>query len=208
MVTKQRISPSLIVSFEERSALYCVLIHAMRVSGKKEGMMGIRATELTLDRLGTNVVSHANESLRSLKVIRAIEETISALSYDSKFYKEFADVAGKFAQDVRGAKATKPLDPQGKLEEVLARAQQSAKDLYDSLVSKRRYAEQDPNVNDEDCLVDEFTKTIAVLADLHNKLNELRWAVGEHDVNVSSDGDKNSRTFTSAEEVKNFLRGV
>jgi len=167
--------------------------------------MGLRATELTLARLGTNIASHANESLRSLQVLRAIEDTISALTYDRKFYKEFAEVAEGFAKNVKGGNPVKILDPNGDLEATLARAQQAAKDLYESLITRRSLAEEDPEVNDEDELVDEFTRTISVLADLHNKINDLRWAVGEHDADLEKPGSKHLK---NAAEIEDALKSL
>lgn len=167
--------------------------------------MELRATELTLGRLGTNIASHAYESLRSLQVLRAIEETISALTYDRKFYKEFAAVAGEFAKTVKSGKPDRILDLNGDLEATLARAQQAAKDLYDSLITRRRLAEEDLQVNDEDGLVEEFTRTINVLADLHNKINDLRWAVGEHDADLEKPGAKHLKT---AAEIEDALKSL
>lgn len=167
--------------------------------------MGLRATELTLGRLGTNIASHAYESLRSLEVLRAIEDTISALTYDRKFYKEFSGVAEEFAKNVKGGKPSKILDVNGDLEATLARAQQAAKDHHDSLITRRRLAEENPEVNDEDGLVEEFTRTISVLADLHNKINELRWAVGEHDADLENPGSKNLKNAAEIEEALKSL---
>lgn len=167
--------------------------------------MGIRATEGTLGRLGATVEWHANETLRSLELLRAIEETISALVYDRKFYEQFAVDALKFANEVKNRKPEEPLDPKGELDEILARGQEAAHKLYDSLINRRQFAREDPNVKEEDGLVDEFTRTISVLADLHNKLNDLRWVVGEHDAELEKIRGSNLKTPAEIEQALKSL---
>ena len=72
-------------------------------------------------------------------------------------------------------------------------------------MNRRDHAEQDQDVKEEDGLVDEFTRTISVLSDLHNKLNDLRWAVGEHDADLEKPGTKNLKTPAQVEDALRSL---
>lgn len=167
--------------------------------------MGLRANEQTLGRLGTTIEMHAEATLRSLELLRAIEDTIRELVYDRRFYKGFAEDAAKFTKDIQKKKPEKPLDSEGKLGDILTRGQEAAHRLYDSLIKRRESARNDPEVHDEDGLVDEFTTTIHVLADLHNKLNELRWSVGEHDAELEG---IRGMTLKTPAEIESALKAL
>lgn len=156
----------------------------------------------TLDRFSNDVVSDAR---RTLQLLRDIETTIEALCYDRARFEGPARFAHEAAERIKAAKRLKPLDPDGKAEEKLLRAQEIMRDLYDKLVEKRRHARQDDRLTDEDGVVEEFTRTIAVVADLHNGLNELRWAIGEYDADLA----KGSGPFLgSASEIEGFLKSL
>ncbi len=167
--------------------------------------MEIRATEVTLNRLGTDVFTHAEQGMRSIDLLRNIEDTISGLAYDRRFFGEFAQTAADFTRDIASSRKGVPIDPDGKLEETLSKAQEAAHSLHGTYVRKRRFAREDPNVRDEDGLVEEFTQTLAVLADLHNKLNELRWTIGEHDADLEPKGDQR---LQSAQQIEDALKSL
>lgn len=168
----------------------------------------IRATGVTLGRLGADVVTRTESSLESLRdigLLRAIENTISGLTYDRRFYGEFAETAAEFTRDIASGRNPVAIDPEGKLEETLSRAQEAAHAVYDALIEKRQSARDDEDVRDGDGLVEEFSRTITVLADLHNKLNELRWTVGEHDADLEPKGDKR---LQSAQQIEDALKSL
>lgn len=158
----------------------------------------------TLDRLSSDVVSDAQ---RSLHLLRDIETTIQALCYDRTRFEGVAKFAHAVAEAFRNGriKRDKPFDPEGKAEESLLRAQEAARKLYDRLIERRDAARQDERLADEDGVVDEFTRTIVVMADLHNGLNELRWAIGEYDADIAKGSGP---ILGSARELEGFLKSL
>lgn len=153
----------------------------------------------TLRRLGGDATEHAE---RSLVLLRAIEDTISALCYERPFFDLITSKAQKVADDLQHAPQGAQIDPNGELEEVLAKAQSAAKELYTAMLARRNSAEQDDDLTAEDGVVEEYTRSVAAVADMHNSLNTLRWAISEHDANLEKPGGE---TLKSAEELERFL---
>lgn len=135
-----------------------------------------------LTRLGEDVQHY---SARSLNLLRDIESTIEALQYDQRLCEPLYTIAAACNDQLRARQGVRELDPTGEIEATMLRAQGAAKALYDELIRRRQAALTDHRVRDEDGLVDEFTRTIACVADLHNAINALRWALGEHDADLS-----------------------
>jgi hypothetical protein len=135
-----------------------------------------------LTRFGEDVEHY---SARSLELLRDIESTIEALQYDQRLCEPLCTLATTCSDRLRTSERVKELDPTGKIEATMLRAQGAAKALYDELIRRRQAARADHRVKDEDGLVDEFSRTISCVADLHNAINALRWALGEHDADLS-----------------------
>lgn len=165
--------------------------------------MEAQAADLeTLNRLSDDVASDAQ---RTLELLRVIETTIQALCYERARFEGPAKFTHLAAEQIRNAKRVVPLDPEGKAEENLLKAQDLIRNLYDNLIEKRKYAQQDDSLTDEDGVVDEFTRTIAVVSDLHNGLNELRWAIGEYDADLAKGSGPILR---NAGELEGFLKSL
>jgi hypothetical protein len=156
----------------------------------------------TLDQLGSDAVSHAQ---RSLQLLRDIENTISALCYERRFFVTMAAAAHDTADRLKLAPRKAPLDPEGRLEDKFDKAQAAAKQLYEAMIEKRSHARNDPNLTDEDGIADEYSRSIAAVADLHNGLNALRWAIGEYDADLEKPSGK---TFKDPEQLDRFLAGL
>lgn len=137
-----------------------------------------------LDNLGQDVLSHAERAQRSLRLLRQIEDTISALCYERRLFEAMAKFVHEICEDIKHRKPVQPIDPHGTVWENLEKAQAAMKRLYETMVEKREYARNDPDLTEEDGVADEYTRSIAVVADLHNGINELRWAIGEHDAEL------------------------
>jgi hypothetical protein len=157
----------------------------------------------TLDRLSSDVVSDAQ---RSLQLLREIETTIQALCYDRTRFEGAAKFAHSAAEAFKHLMRDKPFDLEGKAEEKLLEAQRAARGLYDGLVEKRAVAQQDARLDDEDGVVEEYTRAIAVVADLHNGLNELRWAIGEYDADVAP--KRKGKVLETAADIESFLKAL
>lgn len=161
------------------------------------------ASTRTLSSLGDDILTGANRSLRLLK---DIEETISSLCYDQRYYAALTDITKDAADNIHKAPRLKMLDPDGSIEEKLLCGQNVAHKLYTQLIERRKSAISDPQLTDEDGVAEEFTRTIGVVAKMHNAINELRLAVGEYDADLSP--KKEGKVLKSAEEIEEFLSAI
>ena len=157
---------------------------------------------LALDMLGQSVSAHVQESARSLALLKAIDVTISALRLERDLYERFCSNVCDFAINVRHSKNAKPIDPTGKSEKIYSNAQAAAKRLHVILSEKLNAAIADPEVFDSDGLVEEFERTISALVDLHDSLNDVRWAIADHDAN----NGKVTGEFDSADKLFAYLK--
>ena len=158
------------------------------------------ASAQTLSALGDDILTGATRSLRLLK---DIEETISSLCYDQRYYGALTSITKETAENIRKAPLNKLLDQDGSIEEKLLRGQNAAHNLYNKLIEKRKSAISDPQLTDEDGVVDEFTRTIEIVADMHNSINELRWALGEHEADLSP--HKDGLVFSTPKDIEVYL---
>lgn len=161
------------------------------------------ASSRTLSALGDDILSGAT---RSLKLLKDIEQTISSLCYDQRYYGALTSITKDAATNIRKAPQVKPLDPDGGIQEKLLLGQESAHKLYTQLIEKRKSALSDPQLTDEDGVAEEFTRTIEVVAKMHNAIDELRLALGEHDADLST--RKEGPILKSAEEIEKFLSAI
>lgn len=149
----------------------------------------------TLKTLGKEIAS------RSLSLIKTIEQVIDSLCLQQKMFQALSSVAHEASIQIGAAAGEKPIDPKRSIEKIFLGAQQATKDLHELLIRKRESAEGDPRLTKDDGVVEEFTRTIAIVAELHNNLNTLRWAIAEHD----ADRSKVVGRFNTAKELTKFL---
>ncbi len=132
--------------------------------------------------------------MRSLQLLRAIDNTIlwvNRLAAQLHSDANFAEKLTAVLKDIDGE-----IDRDGLISEQLEKAQASVNELYNVLIKKREYGRDDEMLSD-DGIEDAYTEVIAVASDLHNNLNDLRWAINEHDADLS----KTSKTYTNAKEL-------
>lgn len=153
----------------------------------------------TLTRLGSDVASQAH---RSIELLDAIESTIDALCYDQKMFDAFAQIAHQVLERVRQLKPIKPIDSDGAVADGFLKAQAATRDLYDLLLLKRDSAINDARLTEEDGVAEEYQRLIEIVKDLHDCLNDLRWAVGEHDADLCH---AHGPVLTSAEDIEKLL---
>lgn len=154
--------------------------------------------ELTL--IGESIVG---ETSRSLDLLNDIEETIFAVTWITD--KMSANV--KFALDAIGyfkeSKQDAICDTSGSISEALQSAQNKLLELYNVFIAKRQAARIDHHLIGDDSVEVCYTQAIAVVADLHNSLNDLRWEIYEHDAEFEK--SDTGHVFTNAEELDAFL---
>lgn len=136
----------------------------------------------TLERYSLDIVSR---SARDLTLIRAIEQTLDALRYDQGNLEADCKFAIEFAERIQTITPQKVIDPTGRVDDSLVRAQDAIKSNYLALIEKRDRARDDRNLEISDGIEEAFSNTIAAAAGLYNAIGDLRWTIGEHDAELS-----------------------
>lgn len=144
---------------------------------------------------GVEVRESAN---RSLEVLRDIEETIDAL--DRLAEKMGADVsyAAKAIDHINAISKRDQIDADGSLDANLYSAQVAVENLYEELKTKRIAAENAPELNEDDGVVEAYSKAIAIAADLYNSIESLRETIQENDIDCE---DTIGKTFSDVDEL-------
>lgn len=124
-----------------------------------------------------------NGSARRLELLRAIDGTIAWLDHITSQIQADATFAEKLTEEVMNLAGQ--IDEEGELLETFDKAQTSVGGLYSTLIGKRRSAQEDPRLIEDDGIEFAYDEVIAAVADLHNNLNTLRWAIAEHDADLS-----------------------
>lgn len=132
------------------------------------------------------------ETTKSLDLLRAIENTVFWLSVIQNRANAESGLATKVAEAIKVCDRTTPIDADDKLSGIIEGVEAGLNDLYNLLISKREAARKAAELDgaDKDLIVEEYTTAIAAVADLHNAMADLRWAVMEHDVDLEKDTGK------------------
>ncbi len=138
---------------------------------------------------------------RDLSVLRSIENVLDELQAAREFAELVSSVIKEATDEVKALKSRHQLDKDGSTSEKLFSAQKSLQVYCDLLKMRRESARMDPQLREEDGVFDEFCKSIAAIAELHNNINASRLAIGMHDVKYS----KVIGEFDSIEKLKAFL---
>lgn len=141
---------------------------------------------------------------RSLKLLMAIEDTIDRLCYEQRIYATFAAVAHEMLDRVKAVKMAKVIDHDGKAADSLQEAQVAARQLYEDLVPRHKAAVADRRLTRDDGVAEEYQRLIQIVSELHDALNDLRWAIGEHDADLCEIDE--SAVLSSEEEISNSLK--
>ena len=133
---------------------------------------------------------------RPIILLRKIEETIDAVLAKTEEMKLVCHVIS----DEIGRLTNEPttIDPTGEIVRMLETARDRMPEIYAHFTGKWDAAKADKNLHDDDGVVYAYCELMETTANLHNALNDLCWAVGEHDADL----DKTALgSFNSAEEL-------
>jgi hypothetical protein len=142
------------------------------------------------------------QALRSVDFLKQIDDTIYACCVERDLLHDLAGKAQELVQTLH--RAEKAVDPDGKALKGLEAARDALASAYDQHQSMRNSAANDPALHEDDGVVEAFDNLLDAMAAAHNAMNDLCWAVGEHDADFDEilDGE-----FGSAEEMIAALRG-
>jgi hypothetical protein len=122
-------------------------------------------------------------SARSLELLRAIDGTLSWLVRLTENFYTDAKFAVSATEDILSL--PNQIDGDHEITGTLENAQAAVYEVYELLIRKRGFARSDKQLKLEDGVDTAFTEAIVAAAELHNVLNELRWALLEHDADLS-----------------------
>lgn len=122
------------------------------------------------------------DSARSIALLKAIDETLCALNSEEKQFDLFLENAHEFLDRINDAEEQGTIDAEGKVAHSLERAQNELSQYIDLLNEKLGYAKADFRLTGDDGIEDAYGRLIATIEELHDTVNTLRWAIGEHDV--------------------------
>jgi hypothetical protein len=114
--------------------------------------------------------------------------------------------AAKTAELVRACTVEKELDPDDSIVASYETAEKALQDLYRTLRSKQDLARQAEELDgdNKEQIVAEYEQMIESVGELHDELEELRWAVMNHDGRVSGV----AATITSDSELDGFFKSL
>lgn len=142
----------------------------------------------------------------SLPLIKAVDNTIDALASIQKMLTPFIRLASMEAEKIYQCENGKPIDADGIISEHLLKNESNLNEAYThfSECLKAAYADQELTGHNESSVVDEYNNTLEVFVELHDATRDLRWAIMEHDANVS----EVTGEFDNIEDLMKHLKAV
>lgn len=142
------------------------------------------------------------QASRGVDFLTKIDDTIYACCVERDQLHALVGNAQEMVQSLRRAAA--PIDADGKALAMLETARDALAKAYEQHRAMRESAAKDPNLHEEDGVVEAFDGLLDALAAAHNAMNDLCWAVGEHDADFDEvlEGE-----FSNADDLIRALRG-
>ena len=148
--------------------------------------------------------SVSESATKNIRLLKAIEQTVGWLTWLQGRAKADAIFAAKATEHLKVRERIKTVDVDGTLCALFEDVESDLQQLHDLLVSKRNAAKNAPDLDGENkaTLLDEYTVALTSIADLHNLMVELRWAVGEHDADLEK---PTGPVFSDKEKLREYL---
>ncbi len=115
---------------------------------------------------------------RNVGFLNVIEQTIDACESNRQVIAVLVEGIRKVHGDLEGKVFDAPLDPEGQIGRLLSQAASTTERLYSRELARLDSAIADRRLLDEDGVVDAYKSLVAVIADYHNLLEDLRERVG------------------------------
>ncbi len=160
-------------------------------------------TEVDRVRMIGNDVRRSAET-STLELLRAVSSTVDALGTMQKAHGTFENLARQATDSIIKCKPSQVIDADNIVSDLLSAAE-GALQVHDAVLRKQLdSAQNDPALRGEnrEDVVSEFKRSIVACADLHNAIVGLRWAIMEHDANLSPV----SKPYTDVEQLIKDLR--
>lgn len=146
----------------------------------------------------------SESATNNLTLLKAIEQTVDGLALVQKHAKADTEYALKNFEHIKDCERANQIDTDGTICALFEKTESALDRFHQLLTSKRDAARKAPELEGDhkEAVVDEYTRTIAAIADLHNAMADLRWAIGEHDADLERPVGP---PLASAEEVRAYL---
>lgn len=143
----------------------------------------------------------------SISLLRAIEQTVEWLTLIQDRAKADSAFAYKAADHLKSCTPSNPIDSDGVLSAKMEEIEESLQKLHGMLVAKQNVAVNAPELDGDnrDSVLDEYTAAISAIADLHNSIADLKWAIGEHDADLEK---PSGEVFTERDKLKAYLASI
>lgn len=148
--------------------------------------------------------SVSESTTKNIRLLKAIEQTVDWLVWVQNRAKADAAFAAKAADHLKKCERVKPIDEDGTLCALFEEVESGLQGLHQLLIDKRDLARRAPELEGDHktAVVDEYIGAVASVADLHNLMMDLRWALGEHDADLEQ---PLGPAISSSEDVKAYL---
>jgi thioesterase domain-containing protein len=127
------------------------------------------------------------EAARSLKLLNAIKVTCGALRAQTDSLISQAAGVHSVIDEINKQRLDGRLGDDATVD-AFRRAQGFVERLLDRLESRREIAKRDPQLNEDDGVIEAFDAAIDAARDFHNALSELIFAILENDADISERG--------------------
>lgn len=149
--------------------------------------------------------SVSESTTKNIRLLKAIEQTVDWLVWLQNRAKADAQFAEKAADHFKTCERLKPVDVDRTLCILLEEVEGDLQKLHQLLLDKRNAARKAPELKGEHktAVVDEYAAAISSIAELHNLMTNLRWAIGEYDADLEKPTGPN---ISSSNELEAYLK--
>ena len=134
---------------------------------------------------------------RDLGLLRAIETTLDALDIEQERVSQLNLAAEKFIAMVKKS-ASSAIADDINLVTLFDSARDAVSKAHEAFAEKHDCAFNDPELDDDDGIVEAYECLVSAIATLHNNLNTLSWLIGEHEADLD---EKLQGSYGSADEL-------
>lgn len=123
----------------------------------------------------------AQYASRTLDFLNVIEKTLASVVREREFVRAMINSVIRQREAVIKAGKDGEFDPTGRVSDLLSKSAAAVHRCYLESIGYRDSARDDPDLFDDDGIVECFCDLVADFADLHNAIEDLRDAVETHD---------------------------
>jgi hypothetical protein len=111
---------------------------------------------------------------RTLDFLQLIEKTVGRLASDSHLLRVYTEDVGSVNSDLATRKFDREIDPEGRISDLLLKAAATARRMHADAIEKRESARRDPDLSEDDGVVEAFGEYLVAVASYHDAVEHLR----------------------------------